>query len=97
MNHPQKTVLRARTPLLANERVFYCQFDPDILFTASTNVTKDLESVLFVSVFTDGGSYGMIHPDALAKFGPNTPITSDYTFKDFIEIDKEDPAVWEDQ
>jgi hypothetical protein len=95
MNHPEQVLIKAREPLRAGERVFYCQFDPSILFTASENVTKDLQEVLFVSVYTDGSAYGMIHPSVLEKFNSDTQITDGYTYKDFIEIDKYDPAVWE--
>jgi len=95
MNHPDKVLERARPALIAGERVFYCRFDSDILFAVSDAVAKDLQQVTFLSIFTDGFMYGMISPEQAAKFLPTTNITPDYFFKDFIEIERDDPAVWE--
>lgn len=96
MNHPAKVVLRARPFLNLGERVFYCRYDSEIVFTASDNVAIDLDKVTFISVYTEIGMSGIIHNDVLADFTPQTHITGQYVFKDFIEIDRDDPAVWED-
>lgn len=96
MNHPQQIITKARSMLLAGERVFYCKFDPNLMFSASEGVSKDLSGVVFVTVRTSSDICGMIHPSALEHLTPLTAITPMYLFKDFIEIDRSDPSVWED-
>lgn len=96
MNHPQQVITRARPMLSAGERVFYCRFEPEIMFSASETVSRDLLHVIFISVRTSIETCGMIHPSVLDTFEPSTTITPRYIYKDFVEIDMNDPAVWED-
>jgi hypothetical protein len=95
MNHPEQIVSKVRESLLADERVFYCKFDPTIIFIASDTVSKDLDSVVFISAYVDGLVHGIISTDRMKEFIDDTWIVFNYSFKDFIEIDKLDSSVWD--
>ena len=94
MNHPEKVVAYAKPLLAANERVFYCRYEPHIVFTASDNVSKDLDEVRFISILVDGFMMGIVHTSFVDLAEPYAYITERYAFKDFIEIDFKDPTIW---
>jgi hypothetical protein len=94
MNHPEKVLVKAHAALLAGERIFYCRYDPDIIFTASDRVIETLNAVTFISIIADGYIQGIINSDNLKSFNDNTVIIGTYRYRDFIEIDREDPEVW---
>lgn len=94
MNHPVRVLERAKPLLLSGERFFYCRYDPDVFFTAAPNVSPDITEVTFISIYSDGVAYGIVHPDVLSEFTDQTSVSPFYSFKDFIEVDKDDPAVW---
>jgi hypothetical protein len=80
---------------VANSRVFYCRYEPEIIFATFEDVSLDLGYVAFVTGYSPDMPVGMINPNVFASFDQETYITPHYLLKDFIEIEREDPAVWE--
>jgi hypothetical protein len=96
MNHPERTVFKARGYLAQGERFFYCRYEPKIFFTASECVAPDITSVVFMSTWEENTIQGLVNIEGLKSFESETMITPTHKYSDFIEIDSQDSSLWDE-